>query len=68
MTEKQISEIESRSASTGNLSSDMVALIKEIRRLRDIVRRNGAYRSITYPNAGKVALFSWAQEALGESS
>lgn len=69
MTEKEINDIDSRAVPlSGAPKEDIIALVDEVRRLRRIIRQNGAYRSISFPNMGKVLLSNWAQEALGESS
>lgn len=69
MTEKEINEIEMRAVPlNGAPKEDIMVLIDEVRKLRRAIYKNGTYRSITYPNIGRVMLFDWAKAALNETS
>lgn len=67
MKEQEINQIEARAVLlSGEPHDDLMKLIDEVRRLRLAICRNGTYRSITYPNIGKVLLANWAKAALDE--
>lgn len=70
MLEKRINEIEAKASAmaAGEAKDDLMELIAEVRKLRRAICQNGSYRSITYPNTGKVVLFDWAKAVLNETS
>lgn len=67
MTDKEIDAIEARAVPLdGAPKEDLMALVDEVRRLKKAIRKHSAYRSMTYPNIGKVVIPEWARMVLDD--